>query len=84
MPFSGLRSCDALAVQDVDIARGWIRVDGKGKKERRVPVDREVAALIQNYLLAERPDTDGRALIIVAKGPTRDREHLLSRRPLTH
>jgi site-specific recombinase XerD len=73
MLFSGLRSCEVLglAVADVDIARGWLRVLGKGSKERRVPVDREVAGLIQSYLLTERPDTDSRALFIVAKGPTR-------------
>jgi site-specific recombinase XerD len=73
MLFSGLRSCEILAlhVQDVDIARGWVHVLGKGAKERRVPVDREVAALIQSYLLTERPDTDSHALFIVAKGPTR-------------
>jgi site-specific recombinase XerD len=73
MLFSGLRSCEVLGldVQDVDIARGWVRVLGKGGKERRVPVDREVAALIQTYLLTERPDTESQALFIVAKGPTR-------------
>jgi site-specific recombinase XerD len=73
MLFSGLRSCEILGldVQDVDIARGWVRVLGKGGKERRVPVDREVAALVQSYLLTERPDTDSQALFIVAKGPTR-------------
>jgi site-specific recombinase XerD len=73
MLFSGLRSCEILSlhVQDVDIARGWVRVLGKGGKERRVPVDREVAALVQSYLLTERPDTDSPALFIVAKGPTR-------------
>jgi len=38
-----------------------------------VPVDREVAALIQSYLLTERPQTDSRALFIAAKGPTRGR-----------
>jgi len=73
--FSGLRSCEILGlhVHDVDIARGWVRVLGKGSKERRVPVDREVAALIQSYLLTERPQTDSRALFIAAKGPTRGR-----------
>jgi site-specific recombinase XerD len=73
MLFSGLRSCEVLGleVRDVDIARGWVRVLGKGNKERRVPVDREVASLIQTYLLTERPETDSQALFIVAKGPTR-------------
>lgn len=73
MLFSGLRSAEvlALAVADVDIARGWARVAGKGGRERRVPVDAQVAGWIQTYLLAERPDTDAAALFVVAKGPHR-------------
>ena len=75
MLFSGLRSCEVLAlvVHDVDIARGWVRVLGKGDKERRVPVDREVAGLIQSYVLTERPATDSHALFVVAKGRSRGR-----------
>jgi hypothetical protein len=36
-----------------------------------VPVDREVAAVIQGYLLTARPETASQRLFIVAKGPTR-------------
>jgi len=63
MLFSGLRPAEvlALAVADVDIPRGWIKVIGKGDKERRVPLDPDVAALVQAYLLAGRPDTASRA-----------------------
>jgi site-specific recombinase XerD len=59
MLFSGLRSAEVLGlgVNDVDIGRGWVRVIGKGDKERRVPLDPDVAALVQSYLLAERPET---------------------------
>ncbi len=73
MLFSGLRSAEVLglAVPDVDIARGWIRVIGKGDKERRVPLDPDVASLVQAYLLAERPETASRRLFVVAKGPHR-------------
>ena len=73
MLLSGLRSAEVLglAVADVDIGRGWVRVTGKGDKERRVPLDPDVAGLIQSYLLAERPETPSRALFIVAKGPNR-------------
>jgi site-specific recombinase XerD len=48
MLFCGLRSAEVLglAVADVDIPRGWIRVMGKGGKERRVPLDPDVAGLI--------------------------------------
>jgi site-specific recombinase XerD len=75
MLFSGLRSCEVLGLEvgDVDIARGWVRVLGKGEKERSVPVDRDVSAEVQTYLLAERPETDSRTLFVVAKGPTRGR-----------
>ena len=44
---------------------------GKGDKERRVPLDPDVAGLIQSYLLAGRPETASRALFVVAKGPHR-------------
>jgi site-specific recombinase XerD len=73
MLFSGLRSAEvrALAAADVDIALGWVRVQGKGGKERRVPVDREVCALVQSYLLSERPESESCVLFLVGKGPTR-------------
>ena len=73
MLFSGLRSAEVLglSVTDVDIGRGWVRVIGKGDKERRVPLDPDVAGLVQAYLLAERPETEERKLFVVAKGPHR-------------
>ena len=73
MLFSGLRSAEVLAltVADVDIARGWVRVTGKGGRERRVPVDAQVAGWVQTYLLAERPETTATALFVVAKGAHR-------------
>jgi len=73
MLYSGLRSAEVLSLQvrDVDIGRRWVRVVGKGDKERRVPIDTEVAGVIQTYLLAERPDTTSSRLFVVAKGPHR-------------
>jgi len=73
MLLSGLRSAEVpgLRIADVDIARGWVRVTGKGDKERSVPLDPDVAGLIQSYLLAERPETVSKALFVVAKGPHR-------------
>lgn len=73
MVFCGLRSAEVLAldVTDVDIGARWLRVSGKGGKQRRVPLDVDVAGVIQTYLLAERPDTTSTRLFIVAKGPTR-------------
>jgi site-specific recombinase XerD len=73
MLFCGLRSAEVLGlrVRDVDIGRGWLRVIGKGDKERRVPLDPDVAGLIQTYLFAERPESDCDTLFLVAKGPNR-------------
>ncbi len=73
MLYSGLRSAEVLSleVRDVDVARRWVRVVGKGDKERRVPIDNEVAGVIQTYLLAERPETASSRLFVVAKGPHR-------------
>jgi integrase/recombinase XerD len=73
MLFSGLRSAEVLAldIADVDVGAGWARVLGKGGRERRAPVDIEVAGWIQAYLLAERPETETGALFVVAKGPHR-------------
>jgi len=48
-----------------------VRVIGKGDKERRVPLDPDVAGLIQTYLFAERPESECDTLFLVAKGPNR-------------
>jgi site-specific recombinase XerC len=73
MLLSGLRSGELLTldVADVDIGARWLRVMGKGSKERRVPLDVDVAGLIQTYLLVERPPSSSTRLFLVAKGPTR-------------
>lgn len=73
MVFCGLRAGEVLSlgVKDVDIGGRWLLVHGKGSKERRVPLDVEVAGMIQTYLLAERPETTATALFVVAKGAHR-------------
>lgn len=89
MLYCGLRSCEVLALRviDVDIGGRWLLVHGKGGKERRVPLDTDLAAVINSYLLTERPGSpcntdspgDGdverreEALFVVGKGPHRGR-----------
>ncbi len=52
----GLRISEAvgLDLQDVDRAERWVRVRGKGRKERQVPYGTKAAEALDNYL-AERP-----------------------------
>jgi len=73
MLYCGLRSAEVLGlgVVDVDIGGRWLRVMGKGERERRVPLDADVASVIQVYLLAERPESSSSRLLLVAKGPHR-------------
>ena len=73
MVYGGLRAGEVLALEvaDVDIGGRWLRVTGKGSKERRVPLDVDVAGVIQTYLLCERPETQTPRLFVVAKGRTR-------------
>ncbi|MFE3230123.1 tyrosine-type recombinase/integrase [Nocardia sp. NPDC059228] len=73
MLYCGLRSCEVLAldIADVDIGRGWLRVWGKGARERAVPLDGDVAQAIQAYLFLERPESDSTRVFLVSKGPHR-------------
>ncbi len=73
MLWCGLRSCEVLGldVKDVDIGGRWVTVTGKGAQQRRVPLDPDVASVIDVYLLAERPESTSDRLFLVAKGPHR-------------
>lgn len=73
MLYCGLRSAEVLGlgVTDADIGGRWLKVVGKGQRERRVPLDADVASVIQVYLLTERPESDSDRLFLVAKGPSR-------------
>jgi integrase/recombinase XerD len=73
MLYCGLRSAEVLGldVVDVDMGGRWLRVVGKGQRERRVPLDPDVASVIQVYLLAERPESASGRLFLVAKGSSR-------------
>jgi integrase/recombinase XerC len=55
----GLRVSEAvgLDLQDIDFSERWLRVRGKGRKERQVPFGGKAAEALQNYLHA-RPVAD--------------------------
>jgi integrase/recombinase XerC len=50
-----------LNLQDIDHAEGWLRVRGKGKKERQVPFPGKAARALHDYLMERRakPGEDG-------------------------
>ena len=52
----GLRVSElaGLDLEDIDRAEGWLRVRGKGRKERQVPLPRKAADSLERYL-TERP-----------------------------
>lgn len=44
-----------IKLHDLDLAAGYIRITGKGDKDRVVPLSRRVCELVQNYILMVRP-----------------------------
>ncbi len=46
-----------LDIGDVDLSSGWVRVMGKGSKERTVPFGTPAAQALQAYL-ADRPEVE--------------------------
>lgn len=66
----GLRVSElvGLNLEDIDRGDGWLRLRGKGKKERQVPLPRQAADALERYL-AERPVVRGeRAVILNFRG----------------
>jgi site-specific recombinase XerD len=74
MLLDGLRSCEVLALKlaDVQLSEGQMRVQGKGNKQRLVPLAPEISEALWNYLRLERPTTtNSLALFVSLKGRQR-------------
>lgn len=73
MLLHGLRSCEVLALnrEDVQLPDSQIRVLGKGKRIRMLPLARESMELLDHYMSLERPPRCGQALFVCLKGPAR-------------
>jgi len=44
-----------IKLHDLDLSSGYIRINGKGGKDRVVPVSQRVCDLVKNYILGVRP-----------------------------
>jgi len=67
----GLRISElvGLNLDDFDFSEGWVRVRGKGRKERQVPFPGKAARALQRYLASRQPAAPGeRALLLNHRG----------------
>jgi site-specific recombinase XerD len=73
MLLDGLRSCEVLQVQleDLSLSDARLRVRGKGRKERSLPLPADTLQVLQNYLHLERPLTNSSLLFVSLKGRRR-------------
>lgn len=66
----GLRigELEGLNLEDFDFHERWVRVRGKGKKERQVPFGSKAAAALEKYLMVRKPRPDERAVFLNHRG----------------
>jgi integrase/recombinase XerD len=52
MLWDGLRSCEVLALEleDLQLGEGQMRIQGKGNKQRLVPLPPEILEVLGHYL----------------------------------
>lgn len=73
MLFNGLRSRETLRLQleDLRFAQGQILVQGKGNRQRLLPLDPQTIGVLNLYLRVERPLTNSPFVFVVLKGQNR-------------
>ncbi len=66
----GLRISElvGLNIDDFDYRERWIRVRGKGRKERQVPYAEKASAAVEKYLARRRAKAGERALLVNHRG----------------
>jgi integrase/recombinase XerC len=66
----GLRISEAvgLNLEDFDFRERWVRVRGKGRKERQVPYGLKSSAALDAYLAAREPSAEPNALFLNHRG----------------
>jgi integrase/recombinase XerC len=66
----GIRVSELVGInlEDIELGEGWLRVRGKGNKERQVPVPGRAVAAVERYLLDRSGRPDQRALFLNSRG----------------
>jgi integrase/recombinase XerD len=69
----GLRAGDIvqMCLSDIDWKDAWVQVCGKGRRQTRLPLTREVGDAIVRYLQDGRPPTDDDRLFVCCRAPFR-------------
>jgi site-specific recombinase XerD len=67
----GLRALEIvrLELEDIDWSQGWLRVHGKGRQERPMPLLHDVGHAIASYLKSGRPESTCRRLFLRSRAP---------------
>ncbi|HEY2660401.1 MAG TPA: tyrosine-type recombinase/integrase [Caulobacteraceae bacterium] len=67
----GLRALEIvrLELEDIDWSQGWLRVHGKGRQERPMPLPHDVGQAIASYLKSGRPESACRRLFLRSRAP---------------
>lgn len=70
---NGLRSRELLnlRIEDLRFSEAQIRVSGKGRRERILPVKTDTMRLVETYLRTERPGTGSPYVFVALQGKTR-------------
>lgn len=67
----GLRAREVvrLELEDIDWQRGWLKVRGKGRQERPLPLPHDVGEAIASYLKDGRPESVCRNVFLHSRAP---------------
>jgi len=60
-----------LRLGDIDWKEGWILVSGKGRRESRLPLPKEVGEALAAYVTGARPLVDTDTLFVRSRAPLR-------------
>ena len=67
---TGMRVSELTGIDlaDVDLAQSWVRVRGKGRKERQVPLTSKASGAVERYLAVRSARPDEAAVFCNARG----------------